>query len=119
MHNLHRSESRSEDKLEIYSLYSLDTNRSNSRGYSVDMVINGKPCKMVVDTAADYSIMTRSLYQEKFANIPLAASKVVLWTYTCERLDVSGEMQCDVVYKNIHYSLPVVVVVNYRGNPTL
>ena len=37
---------------------------------------------------------------------------------------MSGEMQCDVVYKNIHYSLPVVVVVvvvvaNYRGKPTL
>ena len=33
---------------------------------------------------------------------------------------MSGEMQCDVVYKNIHYSLPVVVVIsNYRGKPTL
>ena len=78
MYNLHRSESGSEDKLEIYSLYLLDTNRSNSRGHSVDMVINGKLFKMVVDTAVDYSIMTRSLYKEKFADIPLAASKVVL-----------------------------------------
>ena len=62
--------------------------------------------------------MTRSLYQEKFADIPLTASKLVLWTYTSERLYVSGEMLCDVLYKNIHYSLPVVVV-NYRGKPTL
>ena len=62
--------------------------------------------------------MTRSLYQEKFADLPLTASKLVLWTYTSERLYVSGEMQCDVLYKNIHYSLPVVVV-NYRGKPTL
>ena len=59
--------------------------------------------------------MTRSLYQD----IPLTASKLVLWTYTSERLYVSGEMQCDVFYKSIvHYSLPVVVV-NYRGKPTL
>ena len=73
----------------------------------------------MVDTAADYSIMTRSLCQEKFVDIPLAAW-IVLWTYTCERHYVSCEMQCDVVYKNIHYSLPVVVVVaNYRGKPTL
>ena len=75
---------------------------------------------MVVDTAADYSIMTRSFCQEKFVDIPLAASKVVLSTYTCERHNLSGEMQCDVVYKNIRSSLPVVVVVaNYRGKPTL
>ena len=44
----------------------------------------------------------------------------MLWTYTGELLDVSGEMQCD-VYNNNHYSLPVVVVivVNYGGKPTL
>ena len=119
VHNLHRSESGSEDELGVYSLYSLDTNSPNSQGYSVDMVINGKSCKMVVDTAEDYSIMPHSLYQEKSADIPLTASKVVLWTYTGERLDVSGEMRCDVVYKNKHYSLPVVVVVNYSGKPTL
>ena len=118
VHNLHRSQTGSEDELGVYSLYSLDTNSPNSQGYSVDMVINGKSCKMVVDTAADYSIMPHSLYQEKFEDIPLTASKVVLWTYTGERLDVSGEMQCDVVYKNKHYSLPVVVV-NYSGKPTL
>ena len=78
---------------------------------------------MVVDNCCrlfhnDTPGMTRSLYQEKFADIPLTASKLVLWTYTSERLYVSGEMQCDVPYKNIHYSLPVVVV-NYRGKPTL
>ena len=70
VHNLHGSESGSKDELGIYSLYSLDTNRPNSQGYSVDMVINRKPCKMVVDTAADYSTMTHSLYQEKFPDIP-------------------------------------------------
>ena len=73
---------------------------------------------MVVDTAADYARMPHSLYQEKFADIPLTALKVVLWTYTGERLDVSGEMQCDVVYKNKRYSLPVLVV-NYSGKPSL
>ena len=55
VHNLHVSES-SDDELGIYSLYSLDTNRPSPSGYSVEMLINGKPCKMKVDTAADYSI---------------------------------------------------------------
>ena len=117
VHNLHVSES-SDDELGIYSLYSLETNRPSPRGYSVEMLINGKPCKMKVDTAADYSIMTRSVYLEKFADTPLTSSKVVLRTYTGEALEVSGEMQCNVVYKDKHYSLPVVVV-NYNAKPAL
>ena len=71
-----------------------------------------------VDTAADYSIMAHSVYLEKFADTPLTPSKVVLRTYTGEVLEVSGEMQCNVIYKDKHYSLPVVVV-NYSGKPTL
>ena len=99
-------------------MYSLDTNRPSPGGYSVEMLINGKPCKMEVDTAADYSIMAHSVYLEKFADTPLTPSKVVLRTYTGEALEVSGEMQCNVVYKDKHYSLPVVVV-DYSAKPTL
>ena len=47
VYSLHRSEAGSEDELGIYSLYSLDTNRLNSQGYSVDMVINGNSCKTI------------------------------------------------------------------------
>ena len=115
--NLHVSES-SDDELGVYSLYSLDTNRPSLGGYSVEMLINGKSCKMEVDTAADYSIMAHSVYLEKFVDTPLTPSKVVLRTYTDEALEVSGEMQCNVIYKDKHYSLPVVVV-NYNAKPTL
>ena len=34
-------------------------------------------------------------------------------------LEVSGEMQYNVFIKDTHYSLPVVVVVNYSAKPTL
>lgn len=64
VHNLHVSGS-SDDELGIYSLYSLDTNRPSLGGYSVELLINGKPCKMEVDTAADYSIMENSVYLER------------------------------------------------------
>ena len=114
---MHVSES-SDDELGIYSLYSLDTNRPSPGGHSVEMLINGKPCKLGVDTAADYSIMAHSVYLEKFADTPLTPSKVVLRTYTGEVLEVSGEKQCNVIYKDKHYSLPVVVV-NYSAKPTL
>ena len=94
VHNLHVSES-CDDELGIYSLYSLHTNSPSPSGYSVEMLINGKPCKMEVYTAADYSIMARSVYLEKFADTPLTPSKVVLLTHTGEVLEVSGEMLCN------------------------
>ena len=59
-----------------------------------------------------------SVYLEKFADTPLTPSRVVLRTYTGEVLEVSGEMQCNVINKDKHYLLPVVVV-NYSGKPTL
>ena len=114
---MHVSES-SNDELGIYSLYSLDTNRPSPGGYSVEMLINGKPCKMEVNTVADYSITAHSVYLETFADTPLTPSKVVLRTHTGEVLEVSGEMQYNFFIKDTHYSLPVVVV-NYSAKPTL
>ena len=73
------------------------------------MLINGKPCKTEVDTAADCSITAHSVYLDKFADTPRTPSKVVLCMYTGEVLEVLGEMQCNVLYKHKHYSLPVVV----------
>ena len=73
---------------------------------------------MEVDTAADCSITAHSVYLEKFADMPRTPSKVVLCTYTSEVLEVSGEMQCNVLYKYKHYSLTVVVG-NQSAKPTL
>ena len=101
---MHVSES-SNDELGIYSLYSLDKNRPSPGGYSVEMLINGKPCKMEVNTAADNAITAHSVYLEKFADTPLTPSKAVLRTHTGEVLEVSGEMQCNVFIRihTIHY----------------
>lgn len=107
-----------DDELGIYSLNSLDQNKPNCNRYTVEMEINGKLCMMELDTAADFSIMSRSEYLERFADKPLSPSKVTLKTYTGELLDVSGEMQCDIVYKGKQYSLPILVA-NYDAKPTL
>ena len=82
------------------------------------MIINGKVCQIEVNTAADYSDMSKSVYFDKFADKPLNPSKVKLKTYTGVVLDMSGEMQCDIVYKGKQYSLPMVVA-NYDARPTL
>lgn len=122
IHSVQASESGNDEcedeELGIYSLNSLDQNKPNCNRYTVEMEINGKLCMMELDTAADFSIMSRSEYLERFADKPLSPSKVTLKTYTGELLDVSGEMQCDIVYKGKQYSLPILVA-NYDAKPTL
>ena len=117
VHNVEDSESghdahENDDELGIYSLYSLDTNKPARNRYTVEMEINGKPCQMEQDTAPDYSIMSKSEYLKRFASRPLTPSKITLRTYTGEVLDVSGKMQCDIVYRGRQYYLPTIVA-NY------
>ena len=123
VHNVQVSESghdahENDDELGIYSLYSLDTDKPTHNRYTVKMEINGKLCQMELDTAADYSIMSKSEYLERFAGRPLTPSKITLRTYTGEVLDVSGEMQRDIVYRGKQYYLPIVIA-NYDAKPTL
>ena len=80
-------ECENDDELEIYSLYSLNQNRPNRNRYAVEMKINGKRCMMELFTAADFSIMSKSEYLEKFADKPLTPSQVTLKTYTGEVLE--------------------------------
>jgi len=123
VHKVHVSESGNDecgndDELGIYSLYSLDQNSPNRNTYAIEMKINGKSCMMELDTAADFSIMSKSEYLEKFADKLLTPSQVTLKTYTGEVLRVLGEMHCDIVYRVKQYSLPILVA-NYDAKPTL
>ncbi|XP_078353369.1 uncharacterized protein LOC144638095 [Oculina patagonica] len=113
-----RKECGDDDELGIYSLYAVGTDNPTNKGYTVETTINGALCAMEVDTAADYSIMSKSMYTQKFSNYPLYPSKVELKTCTGETLAVCGEMKCDVVYKGQKYTLPMVIA-NYENKPTL
>jgi len=73
---------------------------------------------MEVDTAADYSIMSKNKYTQKFSNFPLHPSNVELKTYTGETLTVCGEVQCNILYKGHEYTLPNIVA-NYENKLTL
>ena len=54
----------------------------------MEMVVNGKVCQMEVDTAVDYSVKSKSVYHDKFADKLRTPSKVKLKTSTGEVLDV-------------------------------
>ena len=73
------------------------------------MSINGSLVAMEVDTTADYSIMSKNTYTQKFSDFPLHPSNVELKTYTGETLTVCGEVQCNILYKVHEYTLPNIV----------
>ena len=109
-----------DDELGIYSLYSLVQNRPNRNRYSIEMKINGKPCMMELNTAADFSIMSKREYLKKFADKPLTPSQVTMKAYSGEILEVPGKTHGDIVYKGEQYSPPILVVnYMYDAKPTL
>jgi len=64
------------DESGIYCVYAVGTDNPTNKSYTVEMTINGSPCAMEVDTAVDYSIMSKSTHSQKFSNFPLRPSKV-------------------------------------------
>ena len=96
----------------------VGTDNPTNKSYTVEVSINSSLVAMKVDTAADYSIMSKSTYTLKFSNFPLYPSNVELKTYTAETLIVCGEIQCNVLYEGHEYTLPIIVA-NYDNKPTL
>ncbi|XP_064645931.1 uncharacterized protein K02A2.6-like [Lineus longissimus] len=74
--------------------------------------------KKTVDTAADYSVMSKDYYLANFAEVQLENSNVKLKSYTGDVIKVCGQFATEVVFKGLRASLPMVVV-DHPGKPTL
>jgi hypothetical protein len=64
------------DELGIYSLYSVGSENLSRDRYSVELSLNGVVCDMEIDTAADFSIMSKSIYDQNFSHFPLYPSAI-------------------------------------------
>ena len=73
---------------------------------------------LTIDTAADFSMMSKDMYVKRFKSIPLQNTDVKLKTYSGETLRTCGQMQCKVVYGGQEHILPMIVAVS-EGRPTL
>ena len=85
-----------DDELGIYSLYAAGTDNLTNKSHNVEASINGSLAAMEVDTAADYSIMSKSTHTQKFSNFPLYPSNVELKTYNSEILQ--SVVKCSVIF---------------------
>ena len=73
------------DDLGIYSIYATHCQISESnkpRNYIVTVKIDNKPISMHIDTAADFSIMGKDIFESHFPSQQLLKSDVNLKTYT-------------------------------------
>ena len=68
---------------------------------------------MEIDTGAAVSIIPDGIYRDKLSQHPLVKSKVVLKTYSGERLQLLGEVKLPVQYQGQRDTLTAFVV---KGN---
>ena len=78
--------------------------------FTVDVLLNGKPFSMELDTGATVSIISNATFQQVFPNVDLQPSSVKLHAYSGESISVLGQLKVNVTYGNQQAKLPLVVV---------
>ena len=92
----------------------------NNKPITVELLIQGAPVSMEVDTGATLSIMTHQTYGSTWQTDqapPIMPSTSKLCTYTGEKIEVIGAIDVDVEYKNQKTKLNLLVV--KRSGPSL
>ena len=98
-----------EEELGLYGVYTMP----EVRKYQVNIRVDNENIVMEIDTGAAVSIIPQELYETKLSHLPLSKSKVVLKTYSGERLQVLGEVQLPVQYQGQSAKLTAFIV---KGN---
>ena len=76
----------------------------------VEMVLEGKPHTMEIDTGASVSLVSRATYQQLFKDKRMEESGLQLKTYGGQSLKVVGSLMVNVCHGNQTAELPLVVV---------
>ena len=92
-----------------YSLYCL-SDAGRSKPINVEVVVDGKPLTMELDTGAAVSLVSESTYQEYWPDRQLQECKTRLSTYSGEPLGVLGTLEVEVQYGEQRAHLPLVVL---------
>jgi hypothetical protein len=95
--------------MDLLSLYRLGRPESPDP-VMVDVIVNGGPVRMEVDTGAAVSVMSQSSYERIRGDQPLRESGLKLKTYTGEIVTPRGVATVDVVYQDQQSQLPITVV---------
>ena len=99
----------SSECLNQYSLYQIGSKQA-SKPLQVEVVINGQPLSMELDTGAAVTLVSEETFQSKWSNVTLQPSTARLHTYSGEPLPVVGQAEVKVQYGEQELRLPLIVV---------
>lgn len=76
----------------------------------LEVVLDGRPLQMELDTGAAVSLVSEATYKQLFADTPLSETSTTLKTYSGEPLRVVGQREVEVCAEKQTARLPLVVV---------
>ena len=94
------------DKLHLFTLGTS----SNPKSLTCDVIIEGSPLVMEVDTGAEVFIISEDTHQAIFSALQPVKSSLQLKTYTNGVISVVGELQVKVQYGKQTEALKLIVV---------
>ena len=92
------------------SIDHVEVTKKSSQPFEVDLLLEGKPLRMEVDTGACVSLVSKQTFQSLFPAQTLRPLKAQLRTYSGEVIPSLGEVDVVVTYKDQQVTLPLVVV---------
>ena len=90
-------------------LYTLKSKGQGGLGFQVQLLLEGKPVRMEVDTGSAVSIVSEVENKKLFEHLKLQPTQFHLKTYSGEPLPFLGELQVAVKYQTQEMQLPLVV----------
>ena len=94
----------------MFNIHAVNTDTSPT---IVTMKINGHAVEMEVDTGAAVSVITKQVWNALPVTTPIQKTRVILKTYTSEKIKVIGKSNMTVGYNGKENNLEVYIVENH------
>lgn len=95
---------------ETLGIYSTNKRINKPKPIMVSVTLEDFKCDMQLDTGATVSLISKSMYDEHLAHVPLQSTKTELKAYAGHKIPVCGEINVSVTYKKQTGVFPLVVV---------
>ncbi|XP_049512746.1 uncharacterized protein K02A2.6-like [Dermacentor silvarum] len=99
-----------DEEVEELQLFHVQQSGPTTRPYRVQVHIAGTPVEMQIDTGAAVSIISESVFSSLSCVQPPVKTRLQLRTYGGAPLEIVGQAEVPVVYREQRKTLPVVVV---------
>ena len=98
------------DNSDVEEFHLFNVGSKSSCPITVELQVEGKALPMELDTGAAFSIVSERTRKDIFPNLCLHKSRILLKTYTDERISVLGELHIHVQYGSQKARLVLLVV---------